>query len=558
MQAALERAVRHGESGTAEIAQIETALRGAGVVVYVWNRRTGQTTWSPNATQVLELDMAGQEDFWRRLPPDVARARAALLDNALAKGTPFALEYKLTRGRAKPCWVEDRGLVIADPHGEIGQIVGALSVITARKQREGRLAYLACYDDLTGLLNRARFYDSLSRTVATCRRTGRSAACLLVGLDHLDRINRTYGFDAADEVIIAISGHLEACLPQSAVIGRVGGDRFGVVLPDCDENQARTIVAEALESLRDHVIDTHAGPVAASLSIGCVMLPREARTSKMAMARAGEALERARTAGREGVAVYRFSAEEEAARRRHLDLAEEIVAALRERRIALAYQPILRAESGEVEMHEALLRLVRPSGEVVAAGEFIPTAERLGLIRHLDQAAFTAALEVLRAHPAARLAVNVSALTVTDPGWIEDKLTALETEPELASRLTVEVTETAAILDLPECARFLGRLKALGCRLALDDFGAGYTSFRHLKTLPFDTVKIDGSFIRGLLENRDNQVFVRTLIELARNLGLDIVAECVGGPGEAALLRDWGVHYFQGFYFGRPDLALPW
>lgn len=557
MQAALDKVIRHGGSGTTDITQIEAALHGAGVVVYVWNRRTGQTTWSPNAAQVLEFDET-EQDFWRRLPPNVAREREARLGEALANGAPFALEYKLTRGAAKPCWVEDRGLVIADSQGGIGQVVGALSVITARKQREAQLTYLACYDDLTGLLNRARFYDGLSKTVAACRRTGQSAACLLVAIDHLDRTNRTYGFDAADEVIIAISDRLETCLPESAVIGRVGGDRFGIVLPNCDEVEARAVVVEALESLRDHVIDTHAGPVVANLSIGCVMLPREAPTSKMAMARAGEALERARAAGREGVAVYHFSVEEEAARRRDLGMAEEIAAALRERRIALAYQPILRAESGAVDMHEALLRLVRPSGEVVAAGEFITVAEKLGLIRHLDHEAFTAALAALRAHPAARLAVNVSALTITDPGWLEDKLACLESEPGLAARLTIEVTETAAILDLPECARFLGRLKALGCRLALDDFGAGYTSFRHLKTLPFDIVKIDGSFIRGLLENRDNQVFVRTLIELARNFNLEIVAECVGGPGEAALLRDWGVHYFQGFYFGRPDLTPPW
>lgn len=161
-------------------------------------------------------------------------------------------------------------------------------------------------------------------------------------------------------------------------------------------------------------------------------------------------------------------------------------------------------------------------------------------------------------HPGIRLGFNISGLTATDYSWLRAITTLLKGKPEVANRLVIEITETAALHDIEESARFVGSLRELGCGIALDDFGAGFTSLRHLQALAVDTVKIDGSFVRNLGQNYDNQVFLRHLVGLANGLGLATVAECVETAHEAAILRREGVGFLQGYYFGKPTIVQPW
>ena len=202
--------------------------------------------------------------------------------------------------------------------------------------------------------------------------------------------------------------------------------------------------------------------------------------------------------------------------------------------------------------------MIQPDGEVVAAGQFMSVVEELGLIRLVDRKVLELAVEELSNYPAANLAMNVSGMTAMDRTWLRNVVGMLRGHPEIASRLIVEITETAGIEDLDECVRFVATLRDLGCRVALDDFGAGYTSFRHLKTLAVDIVKIDGSFVRNICENSDNLLFVRTLLDLARNFDLETVAECVETEAEARLLADEGVKLLQSYAFGKPLLRRPW
>jgi EAL domain-containing protein (putative c-di-GMP-specific phosphodiesterase class I) len=224
----------------------------------------------------------------------------------------------------------------------------------------------------------------------------------------------------------------------------------------------------------------------------------------------------------------------------------------------LAYQPIVDALTPAVDHYECLLRLRRRDGQVVTAGAFVPLVEQSGLMRQVDRRALELAIEELSAHPRVRLAVNISGHTASDRGWLRMLSALVRGMPEVAERLTVEITETVALQDIDDTARFVRKLRDLGCRVALDDFGAGYTSFRNLKALDVDCVKIDGSFVKGLSENVDNQLFVRTLLGLAEGLGLKTVAECVETAADAALLARRGVRYLQGWYFGKPTLERPW
>jgi EAL domain-containing protein (putative c-di-GMP-specific phosphodiesterase class I) len=276
------------------------------------------------------------------------------------------------------------------------------------------------------------------------------------------------------------------------------------------------------------------------------------------MLRAEKALERARMYGRDGFSVYEHSAQKESARLRQMVIADEVVAALRDNRLKLAYQPIIHADSRKISHYESLLRMKRTDGSTVTAGYFVPAAEQMGIVHLIDRFALERVVERLKNHRKVALAVNVSGTASGDPAWLQDFIEFIKRNSEVAPRLVVELTETAALHHFEENARFISQLRELGVRVSIDDFGAGYTSFRNLQMLHVDTVKIDGSYVKNLSESKENQVFVRTLVGLAKNFDIKVVAEWVGSDDDAVLLQSFGVDYFQGFHFGEPVIDPVW
>ena len=241
-----------------------------------------------------------------------------------------------------------------------------------------------------------------------------------------------------------------------------------------------------------------------------------------------------------------------------MTIADEIMDALKHDRLKLAYQPIVSAQTRRVSHYECLLRMMRPDGQMVTAGYFVPAAEQMGIVQLIDRFALETTIAKLKAHKDVTLAVNVSGTAADDPAWLQRFVDHVRDNSDVAGRLIVELTETAALHLFEENAGFVSQLRALKVRVAIDDFGAGYTSFRNLQMLHVDTVKIDGSYVKNLQENPENQVFVRTLVGLAKNLGMKTVAEWVGSDADAALLQSFGVDYFQGFHFGEPLVEPDW
>ena len=227
-------------------------------------------------------------------------------------------------------------------------------------------------------------------------------------------------------------------------------------------------------------------------------------------------------------------------------------------RLLFAFQPVVCAVTGKVDYFECLLRMRDGQGNIVAAAEFIPTIEELGLIGLIDRYVVKKTVRELAADPEVRLGLNVSGLTVGDRGWLRSLVSLLRRRSDLAPRLVVEITETAALTDIAESARFVDTLRRAGCRVALDDFGAGHTSLRHLQILPVEIIKIDGSLIRQLTSRSQNRVFLRHLLRLAKSFGLTTVAECVEVAEEAAMLRADGIGYLQGHLVGRPTIERTW
>jgi EAL domain-containing protein (putative c-di-GMP-specific phosphodiesterase class I) len=237
-----------------------------------------------------------------------------------------------------------------------------------------------------------------------------------------------------------------------------------------------------------------------------------------------------------------------------MTLEASLRAALREHRFLFAFQPVVCASTGKVDYFECLLRMRDEHGSIVCGVEFIRTAEDLGFIGLIDHYVLEKTVHELSVDPEVRLGFNISGLTVCNQEWLRSLVALLHKRPEIARRLVVEITETAAVGDIGDSAYFVDTLRRIGCRVALDDFGAGYTSLRHLEMLPLDIVKIDGSIVRTLTSNRQQRGVLRHLVGLTKNFGFSTVAECIEKAADAVLLRAEGIGYLQGYFVGRPTI----
>ncbi|MCC2113923.1 MAG: bifunctional diguanylate cyclase/phosphodiesterase, partial [Hyphomicrobiales bacterium] len=419
-------------------------------------------------------------------------------------------------------------------------------------------AFLSRYDDLTGQFNRARFVEILNETMENAKRFNTSSGLLIAAIDNLSVINDCYGYEIADEVIAVSARRIKSRLRGGDALGRYSGNKFGILLYDCSESEISVAAKRLIEAMCSEVVSTAAGPVAASVTIGGVIIPRYAQSSAEAAAYALDALDQAKRLRRGSFVVFRPSKAREDERQRNIEVSREVVAGLKKQLFRFAYQPIVDADSGKVKYHECLLRLDRGDGTTAPAETFIPLIEKLGLNRMIDQRAMELALADLAEFADARLSFNLTGATASNPDWLSYLAAHLRPHAEVAERLTVEITETMALHDIDAARHFIETLKDLGCRVAIDDFGAGYTSFRNLKLFDIDMVKIDGSFIKRLHESPEDQVFVRTLIELAKTFDIETAAEWVGDERTVDILRGWGIDLLQGHYCGAAQLEKPW
>jgi len=545
---------------------LEDILKSVRETAYRWDFASDRIDWAENAPEVLgisePLKFGKGRAFALLVDPENAGSRYDGITGGahVQPGTEvrYCLHYRFLpegrRGRAA-LWIEDSGVCFIDEEARPKHAQGTLRVIDDRREKQERLLYLGSHDELTGQLNRTRLTEELTLLLSNAGRAPAKGAFLLAGFNDLTLINETYGFDVGDEVIAIVGRRLGRALRGRDCIGRFSSNKFGVVLHDCDANGVEAIARRLMATVRDSVIDTSVGAVASSLSVGAVLLPEHAANAQAAIGRGLQALDLARNNRNGYFSLYQPCERRDSERRRAVGIADDIVRALNDRRMMLALQPIVTSRSHEPELYECLLRMKRLDGSIASASEFIHVAEQFGLAKLIDHRVLELAIDLLRATPSIKLALNVSAATATDPQWLRGLEAFTGKQRALTERLTIEITETTAISDLAETVKFVSALKALGCRVALDDFGAGYTSFRSLLLLGVDMVKIDGSFIENLATHAEDEMFVRTLIDLARNFGIVTVGEWVGDEKTAKLLENAGVAYMQGYFFGAPELA---
>jgi diguanylate cyclase (GGDEF)-like protein len=548
------------------VPQLSLILASLDQAAFVWDIATDEIVWSDHATAVFANipaeKLASGAEFSSLIEPSASIRKDALAKTPPARGdegAPYRIEYGVRANISTPVhWVEETGCWHAGPDGRPARVQGIVRIDNERHARDEQLIKLSRHDPLTGELNRTHLVASLAEIIEECQRFRTSSAFMLIGIDHLSRVNDAFGFDVADAVICEIASRIRARLRGADVLGRFSGNKFGLVLRNCTVDDMNVAAERFLSGIRDEVVPTKSGPVSVTASIGAVNLPRYARNADEAINRAQEALDTSKRRRAGSFLLWRPNVEREAQRRVNIRVTDEIVTALNERRIVMAFEPVVETHTRQASFYECLVRMERDDGQILLAPDIVPVAEKLGLIRLVDHRVLELVVAELAAAPTVQLSLNISPETTMDPDWWAAIESLMRAHPGVAERLIVEITETVAIRDVDGVRGFVTRLKNFGSRIAIDDFGAGYTSFRNLRKLGVDIVKIDGAFVQNIARSADDRAFVHTMVDLARRLQIKTVAEWVQDEASAAMLRDWGCDYIQGRLIGLASSTRPW
>ncbi|HEX3803230.1 MAG TPA: EAL domain-containing protein [Solirubrobacteraceae bacterium] len=448
-------------------------------------------------------------------------------------------------------------------HGPDGEQLLVIQVIdiTERREFERQLRHQADHDSLTDLLSRRRFMELLEQEITRVKDTGNPASVLMLDLDNFKYVNDVLGHATGDALLRLVAAAVSDSVRDTDHLARIGGDEFAVLLPGTTVDGALLVAEKLVDGVAEHGrISSEIGRGEVTASVGVTAWDGNVQTdAQRVLAEADIAMYDAKEAGRNRVAAY----ERDQLRRREIkhrsDRLAQLRAATASGRFVLHAQPIvpLSGPKDELPRYELLLRLRRQSGELMAPDEFLPDAQRHGLITEIDDWVLHEAVRILRLRrlkgaPVA-VSVNVSAPTIDDPSVAErivNLLAANSVPPEL---LTIELTETGRVSDLGRAHEFAGRLREAGCRLALDDFGAAFATLQYLKHIHFDMVKIDGDFIRNLPRSPADQLIVKAVADIVTGFGAEVVAEFVGSQETVELLFGFGVRYGQGYFLGRPE-----
>jgi diguanylate cyclase (GGDEF)-like protein/PAS domain S-box-containing protein len=487
--------------------------------------------------------------------PDDLEHRGEAVSALLAGATAsYSADRRFIHRAGHPIWVALNVTCVRGHDGAPQHFLGQMQDISDRRRYEARLQHMADHDPLTGLLNRRAFERELRDHVQRGDRYGLAGAALMIDLDHFKYYNDTLGHLAGDELITRVAAALGARLRKSDVLARLGGDEFAVILPNAGEAAARRVAAELLECVRgEGLLAADGVRNALTASIGVALFDDEAGLQpEDVMVNADLAMYDAKEAGRDRASFYPATGHARARMRSRVTWVESIRSALDDGRLELLAQPIVDLHGERARRYELLLRMRTTDGDLIPPAAFLRIAEHLDLVQEIDRWVVARATELLVAHPQLSLEVNLSGKSIGAPALLELTERLLRETGVDPGRLTFEITETAAVANIARARAFSERLRALGCRFALDDFGAGFGSFYYLKHLPFDYLKIDGEFVRNCASDPTDRLLVTAVVDIARGLGKETIAEFVGDDAAVAVLRDLGVDWGQGFHLGAP------
>lgn len=508
------------------------------------------------------LGIGEDEDLAGIRIPDTHPAR--IKDLIMAEALPAAAREGVWTGETSFLSRDGREIPVLqtimahkNEHGEVDYFSTIAVDISERKRHEEQLARLATHDPLTGLLNRTGLQAELERRLAGAGRDDVPHVLLYLDLDNLKDVNDSLGHHAGDELLQRFAAALREVFGPKGVAARIGGDEFAVFLPETTLACARSIAAEFLGRLRNEAVVGKEGVIKPTASVGIAVHPEHGRTAQELLVSADLAMYEAKYDGGNRIALFSHDLQVGKEISSRVTWEQRIREALDHDRLLLYRQPILDLHLNRVTAYELLLRMLGPEGKVVGPSAFLHVACRSELMIEIDQWVVRRALAMLQAGdegaPPVSLAVNVCGRSLTDERFLALLERELSRAPGAASGLVLEITEQVAIENVDRAVRHMRRLQALGCRFALDDFGVGFASFDLLRRLPVDVIKIDGSFIRNLTRSKMDRYLIKSVVDVARALGKQTVAEFVGDEETLNLVRRLGVDYAQGHYLGYPE-----
>jgi len=486
---------------------------------------------------------------------DRLRVQQRLLDIINSSQNLWNDEFRLMRHDQTVAHVHARGFVNRDDAGSALKMLGVLQDITARKESEERTRFLADHDELTGLPNRSLFKQSLAQGIQRAERSGKFLSVLFLDLDRFKNINDSLGHETGDEVLRAVAERLSGCVRQVDVVARFGGDEFAVLIEGLTaEDQAGAVARKIIDALAKPLV-LAGRQYRLGASIGISSYPSDGRDVLSLQKNADIAMYRAKEEGRGTFQFYSEQLNTHSIQR--LEFESNLNGALSNREFVLYYQPKVELASGRIAGVEALIRWVSPQFGFVSPADFIAIAEETGLIVPMGRWVVQTACAQNRAWqkgglPLLRIAVNISARQMADKGLVNFIVDSMSRTDLTAESLELEITESAVMSNQDHAEKVLNQLKALGFHLTMDDFGTGYSSLAYLKRFPFDSVKIDQSFVRGIPANRDDCAIVEAIVAMAHSLELKVVAEGVETQEQSEFLRKLGCDQIQGYVFSKP------
>ena len=459
--------------------------------------------------------------------------------------------------------IEDSAAPIRNQQGKIIGVVLVFHDVTEARKLTHQLNYLARHDTLTDLINRREFELRLERLIEQARQQNSHHALLYMDLDQFKIVNDTCGHSAGDELLRQISMLLQSNMRQRDTLARLGGDEFAVILEHCMPEEAREISEMLCDVVRDYNFVWEENRFSVGVSIGLVPINGESGGLTALMSLADSACFSAKESGRNRVHSYEEDGEAVVKRHGEMRWVSRINHGLEHDRFVLFSQSIVEAEMGEnLGRHcELLLRMRDESGGIVLPGAFLPAAERYNLMPKLDRWVVESGLEWLSSSPQLMAgldmcSINLSGHSVGDDKFLQFVMSQVENSGVAPEKICFEITETATVVNLTAATRFIGKLRNMGCRFALDDFGSGMSSFLYLKNLPVDYLKIDGGFVRDIVDDPMDFALVKSINDIGHVMGMRTIAEFVENEAVLSKLREMGVDYVQGYHVGKPR-ALP-
>ncbi len=487
-------------------------------------------------------------------PAEVARICSDLTTDPAGRG---AAETRIRHRDGHWVDVAFEGIVMHDRDGVPEELLFNAVDVSERRRFEAQLAHLAEHDPLTGLANRRRFDHELERHLDLCERYGARGALLMIDLDHFKEVNDSLGHGAGDQLIVSVAELLRTRMRKSDLVARLGGDEFAILLPEADRLSAENVARDVVKLVEARACFADGSrPRRITASIGVVLIDRGGVTPSQLVSTADMTMYDAKESGRNRYVILDSLDVSGPTSGAHLAWGLRIEQAMDEDRLVLHAQPIYGVAEGRIVGAELLLRIRDELGDLIMPGRFLYIAERLGLITPLDRWVAGQAVDLLERlreiDPRFHIEVNLSAHSIGDPSLAAELEQLIRASSIDANKLVFELTETAAVANIDTARAFADRLGRLGCRFALDDFGAGFGSFYYLKHLPFDFVKIDGEFVEQSPSNVTDRLILASIVGIARGLGKRTIAEFVATEEILEVCLGQGVDYVQGYHIGHP------